>query len=193
MRVLLIVGLAMGIAASAPALTVIGFDSFADGTPVGVDFGGYGVTFWNDTTNSLQVTMAYPGPPFTAPSSVIDYAGFTGSHNFADFLNGPATYVSVCMGDNDQDEDLVYLEAYDSGGNLVASDSGVVPDYLYGGVTLEVSAPEIASVKFWSDGQGPGSVYFDNFEFLLVPEPGLVSLLGLGVLGFAGLLKKRLA
>jgi hypothetical protein len=195
MRILAVVGLVAVLAGAASATIgpVLTFDGVRVGTPVGYDFLGRGVSFWNDTTNALVVTLACPGPPFTAPKSVIDYDGFPDSHNYAQFLYKTATYVSVCIGDYDQDEDLVYLEAYDSSRGLLASDSGVLPADLFGGVTLSVSAPGIAYVKFWSDGQYPGSVYFDNFASDgIVPEPGAMSVVGLGALGLVGLLRRRL-
>jgi hypothetical protein len=195
MRILAVVGLvaALAGAASATVIPVITFDGVPVGTPVGYDFLGSGVSFSNDTTNALKVTRDCPGPPFSAPKSVIDINGFMNSHNCAEFLHKTATYVSVCMGDYDADEDSVYLEAYDSGGGLLASDSGVVPWDLNGGVTLSISATGIAYVKFWSEGKCPGSVYFDNFASDgIVPEPGAISVVGLGVLGLMGLLRRRL-
>jgi hypothetical protein len=194
MRMLLTAVLAVAFAGIGSADVLIDFDSFAAGTPVGVDFGGYGVTFWDTGTNLLKVTENYPGPPFSPPNSVYNYnQGGYGWHYWAEFLNAPATYVSVVMGDFDVDAEDIFLVAYDSLGNQVASDSDFLPDTLNGGLELEVAAPEIAKVEFWGGGSYPGSVYFDNFVFRPVPEPGAVSLIGLAVLGFAGLLKKRLA
>jgi hypothetical protein len=193
MRILAVLGLIIGVVGSASAtVPVINFDTVPAGTPVGVNFDGRGVTFWNDTTNTLTTTRDCPGPPFTAPNSVADWNGYTGSHNYAKFLHGPATYVSVCLGDYNEDEDPIYLEAYDAGGGLLASASDVVPADLWGGKTLSVSASGIAYVKFWSEGMYPGSVFFDNFASDgIVPEPGAISVIGLGALGLVGLLRRR--
>jgi hypothetical protein len=190
MRTLLILALAISFAASASAFTMIDFDAFADGTPVGNDFGGYGVDFWNDTTNTLTVAENTMGYPFSAPNAVIDWNGYSNSHNFAKFIGLPANYVTVVMGDYGADEEYLYLEAYDSSDTLVASDDAYITGSEYGAI-LEVSAGEIAWVKFWSEGPYPGSVYFDNFGFEPVPEPTTVSLVGFGILGLAGLLKRR--
>jgi hypothetical protein len=191
MRTLLILGLAVSFAGSASAFTMIDFDAFAAGTPIGNNFGGYGVDFWNDTTNTLTVAAQYPGPPFSSPNSAFDSNGYSNSHNFAKFIGMPANYVEVCMGDYDADAEDIFLEAYDDSNNLVASDSDFLPADLNGGKVVSVSAASIRWVKFYSTGSYPGSVFFDNFGFEPVPEPTTVSLVGFGLLGLAGLLKRR--
>ncbi|MBT8338882.1 MAG: hypothetical protein HKP58_14460, partial [Desulfatitalea sp.] len=93
------------------------------------------------------------------------------------------TDVSIFVGDYGEDEDPVYLEAYDSVGNLLASDAFVVPDTMIGGETLSVaSLSAISYVTFKSGNPYPGSVYWDDIEYTAasasVPEPATLLLLG---------------
>jgi hypothetical protein len=71
------------------------------------------------------------------------------------------------MGDYDSDEDTIYLVAYDSSGNVVASDSAVLPATLIGRMSLSVrsSTVNIAYIDFWGVGANINSVYFDNVCF----------------------------
>ena len=127
-----------------------------------------GASFTN-TDGPLRVVEDMPGPPFTAPNSILpDYFYNPGNLTRAtppDLVRG----AKVTMGDYDADEDTIYLVAYDSHGNQIDSDTDVLPQTLEGGLWLEVDSDSvgIAYIEFWGEGIGQGnSVYFDNVCFL---------------------------
>jgi hypothetical protein len=98
----------------------------------------------------------------------------------------PAKYVSIDV-ISDDDNDVAALDVYDGDGTLLASP--VTPELPYG----EVGHFEV----YWSDfeisylvvsGIQGSAVHIDNLEAEVIPEPGTVFLLGVGVLG---LLRRR--
>lgn len=191
--VCLAVAMAVALAAGAAQAVTITFDDLAAGTVLTNQYAG--VTFSNPLAGGLFANTATPGPPFSAPMAIqpVNYRA-SGNYNLAVF-DLSATSVSVVMGDFDGDEDVLHLEAYDAGNNLLASDVQVLPAPVNGGLVLSVSASNIAYVQFYGRGGGVNSVYFDNFTFDagVVPEPltalGLVA--GAGAL--AGYLRRRKA
>src|SRR5262249_37587735 len=134
------------------------FDELSAGATVGV-YRGFRFT---NTNGALTVQAQYPGPTFTAPNSVLpDNYFYTGNRTR---VTPPEliSSVSVTMGDYDSDEDPINLDAYDSNGVLVGSDSDLVPSSLNGGIDLTVTLDTdvIAYAEFWADDGN--SVYFDN-------------------------------
>jgi hypothetical protein len=107
-------------------------------------------------------------------------------------IAGGATFVSVDLGDFDQDADLVFLQAFDAANNSLAFTSLLIPATFTGLETLSITAVGIDHVQFGArDPAGDGnSVYADNFTFTAssVPEPSsLLSgsfAVGLTVFGF---------
>ena len=142
-------------------LTCLNFDDLNPGTKL-TTYGG--VTFTN-THGGLTVQATYPGPVFTSPNSVLpDNYNNSGNRNRATFST-LVSQASVTMGDLGADADDLYLEAYDSNGYLVDSDSASIAAGWFGGVNLEVSGSGIAYVEFWGVGLNYNSVYFDNLCF----------------------------
>ncbi len=112
----------------------------------------------------------------------------------ADFISG-ATFVSVDLGDYDQDSDRLFLEVFDAADNLLGHTDLVIAEAFVGMETLSLSAPGISYAVFGARDAGSGSsVYADNFTFEEVPEvipaPGAVLLGSIGV-GLVGWLRRR--
>jgi hypothetical protein len=103
-------------------------------------------------------------------------------------------YVSVTLGDLGEDQDDLFLKAYDSSNLLIGSAYFDNPLGSFAGTTLSVSSPiaNIAWVEFYGVGSRNNSIYWDNFTFNMtpVPVPATLILLGTGLIGLAGIRKK---
>jgi hypothetical protein len=174
---------------------MINFDDLSsgvtiDGSAASDSYFGGKVVFSN-SNGHLTAHEAFPGDPFSPPISILPtFYYVSGNKSRAQFSVGGVNYVSIVMGDFDDDEDSIYLQAYGHADNLLVEDADTVPEWLYGGRTLSVSAPDISYVDFWGTGLNNNSVYFDNFEYGVVPEPASFLLFGIGGLAM-GLLKRR--
>ncbi len=180
------VGLMM---ASAAGATVIDFESATDGlTSLTLS----GVTFTPEGSAHIQVS--------TTPNGTNGIINTDESGSRPDFLasiSGGASFVSVDLGDYGFDSDTLYLRAYDSLSNLLAStsfDFGTTE----GMQTLSVSAAGIDHVVFGGSGVNGSSVYADNFTFTggggnAVPEPSTWALMLAGFGGLGAALRRRRA
>lgn len=186
----------LGVAMAAPAAAVpvtIDFEEFAPGDVVSGPGVFAGVTFSSDV--DIVIHNVDPAPPDLGGARAASGSNFTHDDPFrADFAS-PTTFVSVAMGDFGQDEELLFLRAFDADGNLLDEallNLAIEPD---GGPTLSVLALGIAYVLFGSTGQFPNSVYFDNFTYEAadtaeIAEPASLTLAAAG-LGAFGLLRLR--
>jgi hypothetical protein len=94
----------------------------------------------------------------------------------ADIASG-ATFVSVDLGDEGIDSELLFLEIFDASGTSLDYFELPNPDTFSGMKTLSLSAPNIAYAVFGAeDAGGESSVYADNFEFTPIPSPGAILL-----------------
>ena len=134
-----------------------------------------------------------PGPPFSPSRSARWDPSVQPTPDDpyrADFSVTGVTFVSVVIGDNAGDTDPIFLNAFKIDGTLLGSDSQTLPNTLFGGKILSVSAPDIAYVEFGRTigqvGEG-NSVQFDNFTYQTgttpIPEPSTALLIGTGLLG----------
>ncbi len=182
------------------AAIMINFDDLPSGVNIdGADASHHyfdGNVIFSNSDGGLVTREKYPGDPFTSPLSILPVFYYvSGNKSIAQFSIGGVNYVSVVMGDYNSDEDNIYLRSYDRYNNLLAEDSDTVPDWLYGGSALSVSTPgaDISYVEFWGAGLNNNSVYFDNFEYGVVPEPASFMLFGIGGLATALVTRKRKA
>jgi len=193
----ILVALALCVAVAMPgmasAAVFLGFDELAAGTVLDTEYAGQGVVFSN-SDGDLGVTGNWPGVAFTSPMAILpDNYYFAGNKSTATF-SVLVTDVSVVLGDYDQDPDNIYLKLYDSGNNLIGSDTDFLEFDLYGGKVLSAAAPlgqYVAYAEFWGVGVNNNSVYFDNFRFEvdqqpIIPEPASLAVWSvLGAIGIA--------
>ncbi|ARE38751.1 hypothetical protein RGUI_0610 [Rhodovulum sp. P5] len=177
----------LGTAASA-ALVTIDFNGFTPGTEItGVDLGGVSIT-----QNGSSV-FAWQDANVSADTIILGNTSTSDGYR-ADFANVVSS-VSVDVGDNNADADDLYLEAYDSLDNLIASDTAFIDSAFVGFETLSVAGTDIAYVIFGGYGVGGlMNVYADNLIFETVaadvPLPAGGALL-FGALGAFGLARRK--
>lgn len=113
----------------------------------------------------------------------------------ADIVGG-ATSVSIDLGDFDADADTLFLEIFNSSNVSLGFTSLLIDASFTGMDTLTLSASDIAYAEFGArtPALGGSSVFADNFEFTqtTVPEPSAILLLGTGLAGVAGVIRRKL-
>ncbi|UCF42986.1 MAG: hypothetical protein JSV99_10435 [Planctomycetota bacterium] len=109
----------------------------------------------------------------------------------ADFA-APANYVAIDIIGNNDLADYGILEAYDSGGSLLASVSN--GSALYDGdvFTATITRPSYDIAYVIASGIGGNTVHLDNLEANVIPAPGAVLMAAMGV-GLVGWLRRSRA
>jgi len=181
-------------AAAAAALTTGGaqaatitFDGFTSGT----SYSEAGATI----TAAGQTFIGQNGPG--GSNSIL--ANGTPRAEFTALFAGTTGFVSVDLGDFNADSDLLFLEAFDAGNNLLGTQTLLIDASDSVMHTLSLSLAGISSVKFGARAPAinGNSVYADNLTFRLagnaVPEPSAWALLilGFGVVGATLRTQKR--
>lgn len=190
-------------AASAQA-TVVTFDDLSLTNNVGYSFptanvteqyASLGVHFSGATFSAFNYFLpaaSYPGSPasFNNPSNI---AGLLFSNVITATFDQAVSNVSLLFADTEIGSFLGNLRAFDAAGNLLGEVSSNTPNNAYPGfATLSLNIGGISRVTFQSDSDG---AVVDDFTFTpparaTVPEPGMLSLLGLGLMGLAFTRKK---
>jgi len=156
------------------AAVTIDFESFGVGTVVSGP-GVFSDLEFSRGGETILVTSFVPGPDLSG-SRTASGDPFTGNPFRADFSVSGVTSVSVALGDFNGDSENLFLNAFDSLNNLLASDAAFLAANVFGGPTLNVaSATAIAYVTFGGIGNFANSLYFDNFAYTAttpdVPPP----------------------
>jgi hypothetical protein len=178
--------------AGAALANVENFDSTATGTYSSLNFPDFTIIYTGGT-GTFDVAYADPGPPISGNTLI---SWFQNANNAAPFLLtfniGNVTTFKIGVGDYDNDVDNTYLQVFDASMNLLGSDYYQNPDATYGGDFLSVTTSSpIKYVKFWDDEPYAGAVFWDNVTYNnSVPEPATMLLLGLGLVGLAGVRRK---
>ena len=176
-----VLSLALGTGANAATQD---FDSFTESDVItGLDLGGFSITAGSDSVSILN------SGNFFGTGNFIQTDPFSNDNPFrADFSVAGVSSVSIGLGDNNADEDNLFVNAYDALDNLLDSTSLFNPAANVGFETLSVFGSDIAYVVFGGTGQdGKYNVYADNFSFEVaavpLPAGGLLLLGGLGAFG----------
>ena len=212
MKKFLSLGVALACAAFSQASFILDFEELTVSDIVTDQYtttGTYGTTLSATETNYIGVSFSNT----TASEDVITTtiagaAGLSGNvlgvSNVgsqtkvrADFESAGVLGVKVNIGDNNADEENVFLEAYDSLDQLISSDTANIPAASSSAPQLSVSSgsPNIAYVLMWGEGGFGGantfSVGIDNMEVESVPEPMTMTLLGAGAFAMLRRRKKK--
>jgi len=188
-----LIAVALAGAASAAQAVTIDFEDLPDGTVVDNAYFGIGAKFTGaevlDSTGPSGNPVLFP--PNSGNNYVFDYLDGTIRVDAVGFLWSLAgAYIT---GNTE-----VFLEAYDSGGNLLGSQSTGGPNFDPIGtpnIFLSVAAANIAYVIFHDSGN---TFTLDDFTFegstapSPVPDAGSSSLLLASALGALGLLRRKL-
>lgn len=88
------------------------------------------------------------------------------------------------------------IEAYDADGNILGSITNSVEGFEFYGLADSTGANVIKGISFFITGSEPAGFEIDNLTFgaasvIQTPEPGILLLLGTGLLGLLGLRRKR--
>lgn len=164
------------------------FDTVAAGSYDEVTFSSMFdyVSFDNTGGSSFSVASCTLGPDFTCGNAILNSPYSNEGNSTIATFDYLVDSVSVTIGDYAADADTLYLYAYDSINNLIASDTFDLASSTSGGPTLSVSAANIAYVEYYGVGINNNSVYWDNFTFsdmsATVPAPASILLLGVGLL-----------
>jgi hypothetical protein len=171
--------------ASADTTTTITFDDLADGTLVGTQYSGQGVTFV-ETAGSLGSTgvprvLANAALAHTDPN-VIESRCFGCefvAHGIRANLSTTAKVVSarVSSGCEPPNTATVTMRGYDTSNGVVATTSGVLGNTMLPFTISDPSGSDIAFVRFFDDTQGC-SIRVDSFSVTL-PDGGPPADLGL--------------
>ena len=144
-----------GLTASCANAAVItyNFNSTPTGTYTETNFSNLfsGVTF--DNNGGIAFYVQAPGTPplnldFSGNVIMNQNSELLGNSTIATF-NSLVNFASVTLGDYGSDSDELFLKAYDSSNNEIASDYSLLPAFVNAGHTLSVSAANIASVEFY--------------------------------------------
>ena len=170
---------------------VIDFDSNSPGDIVSGP-GVYSDLIFSNEGRDITVHSVYPGAEFSSPNCALGtYVNNYFAPYRADFRIREVNYVSVVLGDFDADDDKLYLRAYNRDGFLLDMTTYFLDSTVYGGPTLSVSASNIAYVIFGGVGGNVNSVFFDDFTYEVVPEPGSLFALAGGLFGLGGIIRFR--
>jgi hypothetical protein len=195
----LMVSVILGIAGIGMAGTTITFDELTPGSSIpispGIVYPDVTFTYIGGGSN-FYVQNPAPGPPLSGNVILGGYSGTPGEAFKATFTSFSSFFdVWVDMGDFNGDDDYLYLKAFDSSNNLLASDFAINPASVNGGLTLQVhTGTPIAYLLFYEDLTVPGSIYIDNFTYGptgSVPEPSTFLLLASGLAGLGGIVWRR--
>lgn len=164
----------------------IDFEGLADGFEIGGYYSGMGVSFTGAiilTTPPLD-TISYPTHSGSGVMSAVYSNGDVGSITAT--FTSPVNYVSLYY----TTATSLWLEAYDSVGNPISFDEDLSggSGNISGSDLLQVSGNNIAYVVIHDGG---GFYTVDDFSFSVpVPEPGILTLLGLALISLVGFRKK---
>lgn len=215
---LLVSALGVHSASAADAVTVVvNFDTLASDTLVSapnvfpdLQFSGAGNAPLYAFDLADFTDEVFPGISGIFVSGDLEAPGFPGLDGpfRADFSIEGVRGVSVAIGDDGEDEDALYLRAYDLDGNLLAEDNAILAADAVGALTLSITSPDtdIAYVLFGGIGMlNLNNTIFDNFHYVVVdtttepnpnPNPNPVptpsaAVAGLGLMLGLGLRRSR--
>lgn len=187
-----LVGFSLMLSSNAGAnLITIDFNELSDGTVVTTQYSDLGVEFSaHNLIGADTEIVAYDGR-ISQTSYCYDV-----SYIQADFLT-PVEYVSLELELFEGGSGDVSLFLYDASGAIVSFDLMTVSQGVPVTLLAQSDQADVAYARFsgYYENTGINATYSDNFTFgtiAPVPEPSTMLLIGMGLIGFAGLRKRRM-
>lgn len=173
------------------SLITIDFNELSDGTVVTTQYSGLGVEFSAHNLIESGTELVTYGGRISQDSYCWEI-----SYIQADFST-PVDYVSVELELFEGGSGDLYLVLYDASGGIASFDLVSVSQGVPATLQAQSDAADVSYAQFFGlhELSGINATYADDFTFgtvAPVPEPSTMLLIGMGLVGLAGLRKRKM-
>ncbi len=180
--------------------TVLTFGPLCNGSCVGTSLGTYGGFTWSGDMYAIgdgYYDSTY-GNSYGAPSGGAAYNGFgdtpTSLSSATPFTFNGADFSSFAGNDSYQSysSTSILIDAYDASSMFLGSCGATLSPSSYNFVNCNIS--NVSALAFYNSGGGGLWWLMDNFTYngTATPEPGTLVMFGSGIVGLAGLLRRKI-